>query len=113
MHVNRLSDVQSYSAPEHFDMKCLRLQGKEASAAKSMWMGMSQLLPGGHTSLKESAQEKLYLVIDGHVTVSNGIEEMVLGPMDSCFFAPHEARCLKNDTNRPATIVLVMQEIPD
>lgn len=110
MQITRIANAGSYVAPEHFDMACLRLQGKEASSASSMWMGMSHLLPGGHTSLKASPQEKLYLVISGHVTVENGSEKVVLGPLDSCVFAPGEERALSNDTNLPATIVLVMQE---
>jgi quercetin dioxygenase-like cupin family protein len=112
MQVTRISEAKPYQAPEHFDMACLRLQGKEASTAKSMWMGMSHLLPGGHTSLKASPQEKLYIVISGHVTLSNGEEEAVLGPLDSCVFAPGEGRALRNDTNLPATILLIMQEMP-
>lgn len=112
MQITRISDAEGYQAPEHFDMSCLRLQGKEASTANSMWMGMSHILPGGHTSLKASAQEKLYLVIAGQVTLSNGNEEVVLGPLDSCFFESGESRALRNDTNFPATIVLIMQEFP-
>lgn len=113
MQVTRISQADRYDAPEHFEMACLRLQGKAASSAKSMWMGMSHLLPGGHTSLKASPQEKLYLVIAGHVTLSNGEKDVVLGPMDSCYFAPNEDRALRNDTSLPATIVLIMQETPD
>lgn len=112
MEVTRISEARGYTAPEHFDMACLRLQGKEATGARSMWMGLSHLLPGGHTSLKASRQEKLYLVISGHVTLSNGAEEVVLGPMDSCHFAADEARALRNDTTLPATILLIMQELP-
>ena len=111
MQITRVTDARSYQAPEHFDMACLRLQGKDASAAKSMWMGMSHLLPGGHTSLKASSQEKLYLVVSGHVTLSNGEKDVILGPLDSCFFAAGEGRALRNETNLPATILLVMQEM--
>lgn len=110
MKVTRIAEAQAYDAPEHFGMACLRLQGKEASPARSMWMALSHLLPGGHTSLKASAQEKLYLVIAGHVTVSNGTEEAVLGPLDSCLIAAGEARALRNETTLPASIALVMQE---
>ncbi|TGD42486.1 cupin domain-containing protein [Pseudotabrizicola sediminis] len=110
MQITRITDARRYDAPEHFDMACLRLQGKEATATQSMWMGMSTLLPGGHTSLKASPQEKLYIVISGHVTLGNGKEDAVLGPLDSCAFAPGEARALRNDTDLPATVLLIMQE---
>ena len=49
MHVTRFNEAPHYEAPNHFDMRCLRLQGKEAGPSTQMWMGMSQILPGGHT----------------------------------------------------------------
>ena len=46
MHVTRFDQAPAYEAPRHFDMRCLRLQGKEAGPSEQMWMGMSQILPG-------------------------------------------------------------------
>ena len=48
MHVTRLADAKTYFAPNHNDMRCLRLQGHEAGPADLLWLGMSQILPGGH-----------------------------------------------------------------
>ncbi|SFA70394.1 Cupin domain-containing protein [Poseidonocella pacifica] len=110
MEITRITEAQPYDAPGHFGMACLRLQGKEATGAKSMWMALSHLLPGGRTSLKASDQEKLYFVVEGLVTISNGSDEAVLSPRDSCLIAPGEGRELRNDTTLPATILLVMQE---
>ncbi|WP_417669241.1 cupin domain-containing protein [Roseibium sp.] len=110
MQTTRIGDAHTYDAPEHFDMACLRLQGKEATRTEGMWMGMSHLLPGGRTSLKASPQEKLYLVVSGEVTVGNGNEEVTLGPLDSCVIGRGEPRVLENRTTLPATIVLVMEE---
>ncbi len=110
MQVTRIKEARRYEAPEHYDMACLRLQGKEATATKAMWVGMSQLLPGGHTSLKGSPQEKIYVVIEGEVTVRTDTEEATLGPLDSCVLAPGEARALENRTTRPATVLLLMEE---
>jgi quercetin dioxygenase-like cupin family protein len=112
MQVTRIATAQPYTAPEHFDMTCLRLQGREATTTRSMWMGLSRLMPGGHTSLRASAQEKLYVVISGQVTLGNGAQEQVLGPLDSCVFAPGEPRALRNDSDQPAQILLIMQELP-
>jgi hypothetical protein len=112
MHVTRFDDAPAYEAPNHFDMRCLRLQGKEAGPSTQMWMGMSQLMPGGHTTLDGSPIEKLYLVLEGRLTVVGEIdgrrEEHELGPYDSCRFAPGEKRQLANRTNRPALVALVM-----
>lgn len=110
MQVTRIDTAKTYEAPEHYAMACLRLQGKEATATRSMWVGLSHLLPGGHTSLKASPQEKIYVVISGEVTISNGNEEVTLGPLDSCVLAPGEPRALENRTTLPATILLAMEE---
>jgi len=112
MHVTRLADAPAYEAPNHFDMRCLRLQGKEAGPSTQMWMGMSQILPGGQTGLDGSPMEKLYVVLEGHVHVIGELDgqrsEQELGPWDSCRFAPGEKRQLMNRSNKPAVIVLVM-----
>ena len=34
--------------------------------------------------------------------------EATLGPYDSCYLAPNEARAIENRTNRPASILVVM-----
>ncbi|RZL65756.1 MAG: cupin domain-containing protein [Variovorax sp.] len=116
MHVTRLADAPAYEAPNHFDMRCLRLQGKEAGPSTQMWMGMSQILPGGRTGLDGSPMEKLYLVLEGQLTLvgerDGEREEQELGPHDSCRFAPGEKRQLLNRTNRPVLVALVMPMAP-
>lgn len=108
MKVNRLTQLQPYDAPGHTDMRCLRVQGHEASPSRTSWMGMSVLLPGGHTTLTPSPLEKMYLVLEGEVHLTNGTESVRLAKHDSVYFEPHESRQLRNDTNTPATILLVM-----
>ncbi len=112
MNVTRIDAAPPYEAPNHVDMRCLRLQGKEAGPSTQMWMGMSQLLPGGRTGLDDSPLEKLYLVLEGEVEVTSerdGHREVqTLRAWDSCRFAPGEKRQLRNRSNRPAVVVLVM-----
>ena len=112
MHVTRFDTAPTYEAPNHFDMRCLRLQGQEAGPSEQMWMGMSQILPGGHTDLAGSSMEKFYLVLEGRLHLRSEIDgvqtEQVLQPYDSCRFAPDEKRQLENRTNRPVLVVLVM-----
>jgi hypothetical protein len=116
MHVTRLAQAPAYEAPNHVDMRCLRLQGKEAGPSSQMWMGMSQILPGGHTGLDGSPIEKLYLVLEGELHVVSELEgrrdEQVLGPYDSCRFAPGEKRQLVNRSARPVLVALVMANAP-
>jgi len=59
MNITRLDQAPEYVAPNHFDMQCLRLQGREAGPAVQLWMGMSILQPGGHTSLDGSPIENI------------------------------------------------------
>ena len=116
MHLTRFEQAPAYEAPNHFDMRCLRLQGKEAGPSTQMWMGMSQLLPGGHTTLDGSPIEKLYLVLEGRLTVvselDGRIEQQELGPYDSCRIAPGEKRQLLNRSQRPVLVALVMANGP-
>ena len=86
----------------------LRLQGREAGPADQLWLGLSTVLPGGGTTLDASGIDKMYVVPEGEVAVSDGVEEAVLGRWDSCRIAPGEARQLRNRTNRPAAILLAM-----
>ncbi|WP_341487339.1 cupin domain-containing protein [Pararhizobium sp. A13] len=108
MQVTRYAEAKRYEAAEHYDMRCLRLQGKEATETDTIWIGLSHLLPGGRTSLKDAAVEKIYIVVAGEVTVETPTETATLCYLDSCRLAPGEARALVNCTNDPATILLAM-----
>ena len=78
MQVTRIAEARAYEAAEHFDMRCLRLQGKEATQTDSVWVGLSHLLPGGHTSMRDAAVEKIYVVIAGELTVCTPDERVTL-----------------------------------
>ncbi len=108
MQVTRLDEAHAYDPPEHYDMRCLRLQGMEATQTDTIWIGLSHILPGGRTSMKDSGLEKIYIVVAGEVTVETGEETVVLRRLDSCRLAPGEARALSNRTNEPATVLLAM-----
>ena len=108
MIVVRLDAAPAYEAPGHDKMHMLRLQGREAGPSDVLWMGVSHLLPGGGTTLDAAPLEKLYIVLDGEVTISNGDEEVTLRTWDSCRIAADEPRALSNRSNRPATILLAM-----
>jgi mannose-6-phosphate isomerase-like protein (cupin superfamily) len=108
MDITRFEAAPAYQAPGHTDMRMFRLQGREAGPADTMWLGVSHILPGGGTTLDASGVEKMYVVLDGEVTISNGSETVTLGPWDSCRIAPNEGRQLSNRTNRIATVLLCM-----
>jgi quercetin dioxygenase-like cupin family protein len=112
MNVVRFDDAPPYEAPGHTDMRMVRLQGREAGPSDTLWLGISTLAPGGGTTLDASPIEKMYVVLDGAVTISNGAEEAILEPHDSCRIAPNERRALRNDTQNPAVILLAMPLSP-
>jgi quercetin dioxygenase-like cupin family protein len=108
MQVTELADARPYSAPKHHDMVGLRLQGFDASEAESFWVGLSHFLPGGGAERDATPLEKVYVVVDGEVTVVTEDGDRTLGPLDSCRLAPGEARSIENRTNRPASMLVVM-----
>lgn len=112
MHVTRIAEAPEYQAPNHFEMTCLRLQGKEAGPADQLWLGMSVIQPGGRTGLDPSPIEKHYVVLEGELTLVgelNGMrQEAVLRVHDSCRFAPGEKRQLINRSKQVARVLLAM-----
>lgn len=108
MHVTRFNHAPTYSPPEHYDMRCLRLQGREAGPSDSVWLGMSQLFPGGHTSMEASPLEKIYFVLDGELTIETPDGETILRSHDSCRIAPNEPRALYNRSSKIVTVLLTM-----
>jgi quercetin dioxygenase-like cupin family protein len=109
MQITRFADARPYTAPKHFDMRSLRLQGFDVSASKFAWVGLSHFLPGGGAHMDTSPLEKIYVVLAGEVTVQlgDGTTE-VLRELDSCLIPGNEARAIRNDGNSVATMLVVM-----
>lgn len=108
MEVTRLDQARPYDAPKHHDCTALRLQGFDASDAGAFWVGLSHFLPGGGAEHDATPLEKIYVVVDGEVTVVTDDGEATLRPLDSCRLAPGEARSVENRTNRPASMLVAM-----
>jgi quercetin dioxygenase-like cupin family protein len=109
MQITRLGEAQRYDAPKHFDMRSLRLQGLDASAADFAWIGLSHFLPGGGAEMDAGAVGKLYVVLEGEITIDLATgESHVLRELDSCYIAPGEERAIRNASNLNATMLVVM-----
>lgn len=108
MQVTPIDAAQPYEAPKHHDMRALRLQGFDASAAESFWVGLSHFLPGGGADRDATPLEKVYVVVDGEVVVVTDDGEATLSALDSCHLSAGEARSVENRTNRPASMLVVM-----
>ncbi|CAN1560499.1 Cupin 2, conserved barrel [Rhabdaerophilaceae bacterium] len=110
MHVIRYPDAIPYEAPGHHNMTMLRLQGREAGPSETMWLGMSHLAPGARIEASSAPEERFYLVLEGEIEVSNGVETCVLGKWDTCRIGPNETRMVRNTTQSPAVTVLAMAQ---
>ena len=109
MQITRLADAKRYDAPKHFDMRSLRLQGLEASATDFAWLGLSYFLPGGGALSDTGTVGKIYVVLDGEVTIDLGNGSThVLAKLDSCFIPAGESRAIRNAGNIVATMLVVM-----
>ena len=103
-----LKDVQPYEAPKHFKMTALKLHGKEETGAEKFWMGLSHFLPGGGAEYDASPVEKIYFVLKGEVTIETDEEKIVLKAWDSIHIGPNEGRKIINETNNPASMLVVI-----
>jgi len=112
MHVKRYQDAKPYDAPNHRSVVGLRLQGFEPNGPTNQWVGFSLFLPGGGAGPDSTPFEKVYVIIEGHMTVIVGGTETVLGPMDSCTIPPGEVREIINRTNDVVTMLVAISTPP-
>jgi mannose-6-phosphate isomerase-like protein (cupin superfamily) len=108
MHLKRFQDAAPYEAPNHWGVVGLRLQGFEEGGPANQWVGFSQFLPGGGAGPDSTPFEKVYVVLEGEMTVIVGNAEAVLGPMDSCTIAPDEVRKIENRSNHVCKMLVVV-----
>ena len=109
MKVTRLNEAVAYYPPKHSStVYAMYLQHKNLDADAPYWVGCSYYLPGGTAEWDASPLHKIYVVLDGELTVSTEHEETVLHAMDSVYLAPNERRQVRNDSNRVATMLVIM-----
>lgn len=112
MLVKRFQDAKPYEAPNHRGVVGLRLQGFEEGGPTNQWLGYSLFLPGGGAGPDSTPFEKVYLVLNGEMTVIVGGQETVLGAMDSCTIAPGEVREIVNRSNHVCKLLVVIPYPP-
>lgn len=108
MLVKRFEAARAYEAPNHRGVVGLRLQGFEEGGPGNQWVGYSQFLPGGGAGPDATPFEKVYVVLEGAMTVIVAGRETVLGPLDSATIAPGEVREIVNRSNHVAKMLVVM-----
>ena len=113
MHLKRFQDAEPDQAPNHFDVSGLRLQGFEDGGPTNQWVGLSQFLPGGGAGPDSTPFEKVYVVLEGEMTVIVDGVETVLGKYDSCTIPPNEVRKIENRNNHACTMLVVIPYPPE
>ncbi len=108
MLFKKFQDAKSYQAPNHHDIRALRLQGFEEGGPTNFWVGLSHILPGGSAGPDATPLEKVYVVLSGEVTVHAEGRTHVLGPLDSVCIGPSIERKVLNASNEVATMLVVM-----
>ena len=112
MLVKRFHDAQPYVAPNHRGVVGLRLQGFEEGGPRNQWVAFSQFLPGGGAGPDATPLEKVYVVLEGEMTVIISGVETVLQAMDSCTIAPNETREIINRSNHVCKMLVVIPYPP-
>ena len=112
MHVVTHSEAPVYQASGHSLTLMRRLQGMEAGPADTLWVGLSEIDPGGRATSSASDVEKFYICLEGEIEIAatkgNTTRATVLRKLDSCRIEPHEARQLTNRSKSVAKVLLVM-----
>ncbi len=112
MLIKRFNEAKPYQAPNHFDMRGLRLQGFEDGGPEKFTVGLSHFLPGGGAGPDSSPLEKVYVVLTGKLSIWAGGKQETLGPLDSCTIGPNVERKILNETNEVVTMIVVMPYPP-
>lgn len=112
MLVKRFGEAKPYEAPNHWGVVGLRLQGFEPGGPQNQWVGYSQILPGGGAGPDSTPFEKVYVVLEGELTVTIAGDDTVLKSMDSCTLAPNEVRKIENRGNHVCKMIVVIPYPP-
>lgn len=108
MLIKRFEDAETYDAPNHWGVTGLRLQGFEDGGPENQWVGFSQFLPGGGAGPDSTPFEKVYVVLEGEMTIEWDGQREVLGPMDSCTIPPEQERRIENASNHVCKMLVVI-----
>jgi glyoxylate utilization-related uncharacterized protein len=112
MHVVTHCEAPLFQASGRSLMLMRRLQGMEAGPSDTLWVGLSEIDPGGGTTSSAEEAEKFYVCLEGEIEIAatkgDTTRVTVLRRLDSCRIEPHEARQLTNRSKNVAKVLTVM-----
>ena len=110
MRITRLSAASGFTPPGHFDMKAFVLQA--SGQGGHLTLVRSVFLPGGRAEYSVSSQdsqtETIYYMLDGGLAFTTDTETVLLHPGDSILCQPGDGISVCNQTNLPATVLILL-----
>lgn len=106
-----LEELKPYEAAGHYGCVAMRIHGKEETGATKFWIGVSTFLPGGgaNYAYEDNPLEKVYYILEGEMTVTDKAgKKYVIHKNESISFPPNEGRTLKNESNLPARMLVII-----
>jgi mannose-6-phosphate isomerase-like protein (cupin superfamily) len=107
MHVTRFDTARLYDAPMHEGVASFRLQGGDESDCGFCLVGMSHYLPQGRAIMGAGDAAKIYVVVEGELTVEVDGVISKLAKYDSCLIDAGEAREARNETNHVVSMIVI------
>jgi quercetin dioxygenase-like cupin family protein len=108
VNVTQFSGAKSYEAANHHGCEAVRLQGADVSPVTSFWVGVSNFAPGGGADWDTTNAEKVYLLLEGEVTVETEDQSVTLRAKDSVFLAANERRRIINESDATAVMAVMI-----
>lgn len=113
--VTRFNECKPYYPPKHdAQVHAMHLQHKSMGCDAPYWVGCSYYLPGSKAEMATSPLDKIYVVLEGELTVEmEGRESIKLNKGDSIWIGPDETREVRNETNAVTTMLVIMPYPPE
>ncbi len=107
IQVTRFDAAKAYDAKGHFGMTAMRLQGQGVTGLDGYWVGFSTFLPGGGAETSAAPTGKVYVVLEGEITVTTASGDVAIGRFDSCYIPPNTERSIENKTNHIVQMLVI------
>jgi mannose-6-phosphate isomerase-like protein (cupin superfamily) len=104
----RFKEAPPYAAANHNDCEAVRIQGMNVSPMDKFWTGISRFTPGAGAQWHAGDSDKVYVVLEGEISLEAETESVVNGVSDSAFIGSNERRRIVNASEEPASWVAVI-----
>lgn len=74
---------------------------------KTTGSGSRPSFPGGGAEKGSAPTGKVYVVLEGEITVTSDEGDVVLRKFDSCYIAPNTERSIINASNHPVQMLVI------